>query len=675
MNGKKRSLGCSGKILRVTGIFALVIILLFTVLGLNQKIALSRTRAQYPAPGKLVRVDNHLMHINCMGRGSPTVLIDAGNGSFSVEWTPIQEQLSQKVRTCTYDRSGYGWSEPGPEPRDGNQVVSELHQLLQVAREPGPYLLVGHSLGGVHLRLYAAQYPADVAGLVLIDTANPLEISPEFRVQMQSSISRKAFFLRSAVTLIPLFLLAACQVFPSVTEGPVPTQDVGEEPPTRLLGPTPDPSTPISTLTRIIDVEPGKMLVEPAPYPTPASMVTPWKQLIDPGSIADLTWEIYQGEMLGKDKGTRWMYSFLYPAGWFVDPKATLIQSFVQNIPLAQGPTSKFVKFEIVRLTAAPMIEEGRAVDPNDLMTVEVAGERGILISVTQQPGQIRQITVVFQHLGGWLAATGYINLSTTDLAELDRFSSIVFYMLSSFMFSDKAPESPFLSPGVSVEEHELENTPQVDPLTFVPVQGSQEDILKEHEQERLKRFPDNLTMDQGRSAMWAAWKSGRLIARETWNQANDRIDVDVVFGEQTLYFAELGAPNPIQYIQGLWTYNGHWVLETVGTSRQGESQDGLEGAGSGQIIRDEGSLNEKYGYEEAFGFQLIRGKPFYFFREEGRIGFVYDGQEFMPGYSQIPHYGCCSAAEMNPIHAENMVAFFAQRDGRWYYVEIGVFN
>jgi pimeloyl-ACP methyl ester carboxylesterase len=188
MNGKKRSLGCLGKILRVTGIFALVIILLFTVLGINQKIALSRTRAQYPAPGKLVRVENHRMHINCKGSGSPTVVIDAGNGSFSVEWIPIQEALSTKGRVCIYDRSGYGWSEPGPEPRDGNQVVSELHQLLQAAGEPGPYLLVGHSLGGVHVRLYSAQYPAEVAGLVLIDTANPMEISPEFRVQMQSSI-------------------------------------------------------------------------------------------------------------------------------------------------------------------------------------------------------------------------------------------------------------------------------------------------------------------------------------------------------------------------------------------------------------------------------------------------------------------------------------------------------
>ena len=188
MDPKKRSSGCLRRIFVVMSILTLTIVIIFAALGINQAIGLSHTRAQYPAPGKLVNVDGHLMHINCKGSGSPVVVIDAGNGSFSVEWTPIQEQLGQTTRVCTYDRSGYGWSEPGPEPRDGAQVVSELHGLLQAAREPGPYLLVGHSLGGVHVRLYAARYPDEVAGLVLIDTANPLEISPEFSVQIQSSI-------------------------------------------------------------------------------------------------------------------------------------------------------------------------------------------------------------------------------------------------------------------------------------------------------------------------------------------------------------------------------------------------------------------------------------------------------------------------------------------------------
>lgn len=153
-----------------------------------QRIALARTREQYPAPGKLVEVDGHLMHIHCEGSGSPTVVIDAGNGSFSVEWMPIQGELSQTTRVCVYDRAGYGWSKAGPHPRDGAQVVSELHTLLQVGGEASPYLLVGHSLGGVHVRLFVTKYPDEVAGLVLVDTAHPLTITPEFEKQMQTSI-------------------------------------------------------------------------------------------------------------------------------------------------------------------------------------------------------------------------------------------------------------------------------------------------------------------------------------------------------------------------------------------------------------------------------------------------------------------------------------------------------
>ncbi|NTU55284.1 MAG: alpha/beta hydrolase [Anaerolineales bacterium] len=189
MNAKttKRS-SCLSRILRIILWIILILALLFAGGCTYQRIALARTREQFPAPGKQVEVNGYLMHIHCVGSGSPTVVIDAGNGSFSIEWMPIQEELSQTTRVCVYDRAGYGWSEAGPQPRDGMQVVSELHDLLRSADESGPYLLVGHSLGGVHVRLFAAQYPDEVAGLILIDTAYPLTITPEFEMQMQSSI-------------------------------------------------------------------------------------------------------------------------------------------------------------------------------------------------------------------------------------------------------------------------------------------------------------------------------------------------------------------------------------------------------------------------------------------------------------------------------------------------------
>lgn len=180
--------GCLTRLIRLSLGFIFILALLLLSSSLYQRIALASSRTQYPAPGELVDVAGHLMHLHCLGSGSPTVVIDAGNGSFSIEWVPIQEQLSQVAQVCTYDRAGYGWSEPGPQPRDGAQVVAELQALLQAAGETGPYVLVGHSLGGVHVRLFAAQYPQEVVGMVLVDTAAPLVISPDYELQMRSSI-------------------------------------------------------------------------------------------------------------------------------------------------------------------------------------------------------------------------------------------------------------------------------------------------------------------------------------------------------------------------------------------------------------------------------------------------------------------------------------------------------
>lgn len=185
---KNKRSSCLVRLARILLWILLILAILLAGGCTYQRITLSRTREQFPAPGTLIDVNGHVMHIHCMGSGSPTVVIDAGNGSFSVEWTPIQQEASKFTRVCTYDRAGYGWSEAGPQPRDGMQVVSELHDLLQAAGEAGPYLLVGHSLGGVHVRLFAAQYPEEVAGLILIDTAYPLTITPEFEMQMRSSI-------------------------------------------------------------------------------------------------------------------------------------------------------------------------------------------------------------------------------------------------------------------------------------------------------------------------------------------------------------------------------------------------------------------------------------------------------------------------------------------------------
>ena len=133
----------------------------------------SSTPAAPEPPGELVDVDGHAMHLYCTGEGSPTVILDTGLGDSSVNFHPLQESIAEFTRVCSYDRAGYGWSEPGPEPRTSQQIVDELATLLDTAGESGPYVLAGHSFGGLNMILFAAEHPDDVAGVVLIDASHP----------------------------------------------------------------------------------------------------------------------------------------------------------------------------------------------------------------------------------------------------------------------------------------------------------------------------------------------------------------------------------------------------------------------------------------------------------------------------------------------------------------------
>jgi len=134
-----------------------------------------RTMAQKPpsgpAPGVLVDIGGHKLHLRCVGPAGagPTVILEAGGGGFSRDWSLVQDLLSSRVRTCAYDRAGLGWSEPGPAPRTMRQEVFELHALLKAAKVRGPFVLVGHSIGGLLVRLYTEQHGSDVVGVVLVD--------------------------------------------------------------------------------------------------------------------------------------------------------------------------------------------------------------------------------------------------------------------------------------------------------------------------------------------------------------------------------------------------------------------------------------------------------------------------------------------------------------------------
>lgn len=141
-------------------------------------IARRNAAREFPPPGRLVDIGGRRIHIDCRGSGSPTVILEAGaDTSGSALWHPVAQAVSQRTRVCSYDRAGLMWSDPGPLPRDGDAIVADLHKALEVAKEPGPYVLVGASLGGPLVMLYTGRHPEDVAGVVLVDGAHPDQIA------------------------------------------------------------------------------------------------------------------------------------------------------------------------------------------------------------------------------------------------------------------------------------------------------------------------------------------------------------------------------------------------------------------------------------------------------------------------------------------------------------------
>jgi pimeloyl-ACP methyl ester carboxylesterase len=141
-----------------------------------------------PMPGQLIDVGGHSLHLRCSGSGSPTVVLEPGAGLMSSVLGWITPAVARETRVCVYDRAGHGWSEPADSPQDGAQIATDLHILLERGNVPGPYVLAGHSFGGLYVQSFAAQYPDDVAGLVLVDaTARKSEATPATSPDDESS--------------------------------------------------------------------------------------------------------------------------------------------------------------------------------------------------------------------------------------------------------------------------------------------------------------------------------------------------------------------------------------------------------------------------------------------------------------------------------------------------------
>jgi pimeloyl-ACP methyl ester carboxylesterase len=134
-----------------------------------QWIETRRELAATPPPGRMVDLGGHRLHLWCVGAGGPTVVLESGLGGTTADWGFVQPEVATFTRACSYDRGGMGYSDSGPTPRTARRIARELVELLNRSGVRGPVVLVGASLGGFYVRLFASEYPGRAAGLVLVD--------------------------------------------------------------------------------------------------------------------------------------------------------------------------------------------------------------------------------------------------------------------------------------------------------------------------------------------------------------------------------------------------------------------------------------------------------------------------------------------------------------------------
>jgi pimeloyl-ACP methyl ester carboxylesterase len=154
----------------------------------------------YLEGSRLVKLpDGRKINLYCEGHGAPLVVLDSGLGDGASSWRMVQDQIAARTRVCAYDRAGYGRSTPGPEPRDSRALAADLAATLQAAREPGPYILVGHSLASFNLRLFAFEHRGQVAGMVLVDPSADRQFD-----RMTAVVPRVPDILKAADVALPL---------------------------------------------------------------------------------------------------------------------------------------------------------------------------------------------------------------------------------------------------------------------------------------------------------------------------------------------------------------------------------------------------------------------------------------------------------------------------------------
>ena len=213
---KRRScLGCLGR----GAIGSLILLVLVLAAGaIYQAAASASDLKKYPSEGQKADIGDHKLNIYCTGEGSPTVILEAGASSPGVVWGSVQREIEKSTRVCSYDRAGFGYSDSAEGAPTPQQVASDLRLLLDAAKVPGPYIMVGHSAGSVYVRAFTSQDPSSVVGMVLVDASHEGEnqrLPPEW-VKLNNTQNSMMAFCR---VISPFGLMRLSHMFDAAVSG------------------------------------------------------------------------------------------------------------------------------------------------------------------------------------------------------------------------------------------------------------------------------------------------------------------------------------------------------------------------------------------------------------------------------------------------------------------------